>query len=62
MAAEVPSGSQIFVDVPGVNAAGVEWIAERGGEEVFTCARMYYGTPPASEWTAVFGVTTLELS
>ena len=61
MAAEVPTGSEIFVDVPEVNSAGMEWIAERGGEEVFTCARMYYGTPPASDWTAVFGVTTLEL-
>jgi GNAT superfamily N-acetyltransferase len=61
MTAEVPVDSEVFVDVPGVNSAGMEWVAGRGGEEVFTCARMYYGRPPTTDWPAVFGVTTLEL-
>ena len=61
MSAEVPAGSELFIDVPAVNAAGMEWIAQRDGVEVFTCARMYHGTPPATDWSAVFGVTTLEL-
>jgi GNAT superfamily N-acetyltransferase len=61
MAAEVPMGSEIFVDVPGVNVAGMDWVAGRGGTEVFTCARMYYGAPPTVDWSSVYGVTTLEL-
>ncbi len=59
--ASVPQGSELFIDVPDSNTAAMRWAAGHGGEEVFTCARMYTGTPPATDWGRVFGVTTLEL-
>ncbi len=61
LCADLPVGSQVFVDVPGVNSEALRWVTDRGGEEVFTCARMYYGPPPTTDWSRVFGVTTLEL-
>lgn len=61
LTAGVPEGSEIFIDVPEVNEPAMQWVVERGGQEVFRCARMYYGPPPATDWAAVFGVTTLEL-
>ncbi len=59
--AHVPPGCEVFIDVPDVNAPAMRWAAELGGQEVFSCARMYYGRPPATDWSRVFGVTTLEL-
>ena len=61
LTAGIPEGSEVFVDVPSVNAPAVQWAARRGGQEVFACARMYYRAAPAIEWSSVFGVTTLEL-
>ncbi|MFN8183178.1 MAG: GNAT family N-acetyltransferase [Candidatus Nanopelagicales bacterium] len=61
LAAATPAGSEIFVDVPSVNESAVRWAASLGGQEVFACARMYYGAPPAVDWSSVYGVTTLEL-
>lgn len=61
LTAQVSAASDIFIDVPSVNTAGMQWAAQRGGEVTFTCARMYYGTPPSVEWSNVFGVTSLEL-
>ena len=59
--AHVPPGTELFLDVPDSNAAAMRWAQSLGGTEVFTCARMYAGTPPRTDWSRVFGVTTLEL-
>ncbi len=61
LTAGIPAGSDVFVDVPSVNESAVQWAARRGGQEVFSCARMYHGAAPAADWASVFGVTTLEL-
>lgn len=58
----LPAGSEVFLDVPSSNAVALRWAEEElGGVEVFTCARMYTGKAPATDWSRVFGVTTLEL-
>jgi GNAT superfamily N-acetyltransferase len=54
-------GEALFLDVPEVNAAAMDLAAEHGMTEVFGCARMYLGDPPATPWSRVFGVTTFEL-
>jgi len=59
--AHVPVGSELFLDVPDSNVEAMRWAGSLGGTEVFTCARMYTGTPPRTDWSRVFGVTTLEL-
>ncbi|MEY3023534.1 MAG: hypothetical protein RJA16_360 [Planctomycetota bacterium] len=54
-------GETIQLDVPEVNAAAVEMATRRGMHEVFGCARMTLGSPPALPWHEIFGVTTFEL-
>jgi hypothetical protein len=59
--ASVADGEDVFVDVPEHNPAAMA-LAERNGlQEVFGCARMYYGTAPPIPWDLVYGVTTFEL-
>lgn len=54
-------GEPVFLDVPDVNTAAVELGERHGMEEVFGCARMYDGPPPALPWDRIYGVTTFEL-
>jgi GNAT superfamily N-acetyltransferase len=54
-------GGALFLDVPEVNEAAMALADEHGMTEVFGCARMYLGDPPATPWSRVFGVTTFEL-
>jgi len=55
------AGEPIFLDVPDVNPKALALAAGLGMEEVFACARMYLGEPPALPWERIFGATTLEL-
>lgn len=57
----VEPGTELFLDVPDINDAAMQWAQSLGGVEVFRCARMYTATPPRTDWSRVFGVTTLEL-
>jgi hypothetical protein len=55
------AGGPYFLDVPDRNAEAVGLADGLGLEQVFACARMYRGEPPAQDWDRVFGATTLEL-
>jgi len=59
--AEFASGGPVFLDAPENNAAAVELVKHHRMTEVFGCARMYLGPPPAVAHERVFGVTTFEL-
>ena len=51
----------VFLDVPERNSAALDLVARHDLTEVFGCARMTYGPPPALPWDEIFGVTTYEL-
>ncbi len=54
-------GGKIILDVPEVNAAGIE-LAERFGlEQSFETARMYKGEKPELPLQKIYGVTSFEL-
>jgi hypothetical protein len=55
------SGGEIFLDVPGPNAAAVELAEAHGLAPVFQTARMYSGPIRPVALGRVFGVTTFEL-
>ncbi len=55
------AGEAIFLDVPEVNAAALDLVHRHGMTEVFGCARMTLGPPPALPWDEIYGVTTFEL-
>lgn len=54
-------GASVFLDVPERNAAALALTERHGLTEVFGCARMTYGPPPALPWDEIYGVTTYEL-
>ncbi len=51
----------LFLDAPENNPAAMAFVAQRRMTEVFGCARMYLGPPPAVAHERIFGVTTFEL-
>ncbi|XHF40206.1 GNAT family N-acetyltransferase [Metapseudomonas boanensis] len=55
------AGGPLFLDAPENNPAAMELVRQEGMIEVFGCARMYLGPPPALAHERVFGVTTFEL-
>jgi GNAT superfamily N-acetyltransferase len=55
------AGGPLYLDVPENNRAAIELVHQRRMVEVFGCARMYLGPPPALAHEHVFGVTTFEL-
>jgi GNAT superfamily N-acetyltransferase len=55
------AGGPLFIDVPENNPAAIELAHQHRMVEVFGCARMYLGHPPALAHEHVFGVTTFEL-
>lgn len=59
--AEFASGGPVFLDAPENNPAAMELVKTQQMNEVFGCARMYLGPPPAIKQERVFGVTTFEL-
>jgi len=54
-------GDPVYLDVPDCNPEALALAAALGMDEVFACARMYLGEPPALPWSRIFGATTLEL-
>ena len=55
------TGMPVHLDVPERNAAAMDLAARYGMREVFGCAKMTCGTPPALPWSRIFGVTSFEL-
>lgn len=55
------AGQAIFIDVPEINQAAMKMVSDKGMQEVFGCACMYYGPQPTLADDAIFGVTTFEL-
>jgi ribosomal protein S18 acetylase RimI-like enzyme len=60
LSARIP-GESIFLDAPENNPAAVAMAYKFQMEEVFGCARMYYGPKPELPEQQIFGVTTFEL-
>ena len=60
LTAEV-AGETIVLDAPEIHDDAMALARDRGLSEVFGCARMYYGPPPATPWDRIYGVTTFEL-
>ncbi|MFY1032429.1 GNAT family N-acetyltransferase [Pseudomonas asiatica] len=59
--AEFAQGCPLFLDAPENNPAAMALVRQQGMIEVFGCARMYLGPPPAIAHERVFAVTTFEL-
>jgi GNAT superfamily N-acetyltransferase len=59
--AEFAEGGPLFLDAPQNNPAAMALVQQQAMTEVFGCARMYLGPPPAIAHERVFGVTTFEL-
>jgi len=51
----------VFLDAPENNPAAMALVQEQRMTEVFGCARMYLGQPPAINHERIYGVTTFEL-
>ena len=54
-------GDLVFIDVPENNTQALTLARRHDLDEVFGCARMYYGPPPELVHNEIFGVTTFEL-
>ncbi len=59
--ARFAAGGPLFLDAPENNPAAIGLAHQHRMVEVFGCARMYLGPPPALAHEHVFGVTTFEL-
>lgn len=59
--AKCAEGGPLFLDAPENNPAAMALVQQQNMIEVFGCARMYLGPPPAIAHERVFGVTTFEL-
>lgn len=55
------AGDPIHLDAPENNADAMALAERHGLVEVFGCARMYLGEPPATPWSRIYGVTSFEL-
>ena len=55
------AGSEVFLDVPEINSAGVSMADRLGLTQIFETARMYTGAVPELPMDHIFGVTTFEL-
>jgi GNAT superfamily N-acetyltransferase len=60
LAAAVPAGAGVFVDMPAANPRTPTLVAARGMQPVFETARMYLNGRPPEDPSRVFGVTTFE--
>ena len=54
-------GVPIHLDVPERNHAAMALVERHGMREIFGCAKMTLGTPPALPWDRIYGVTSFEL-
>jgi len=55
------SGAAIYIDVPEANEAAMSLTQRHGMQEVFGCAKMYFGPRPELPQDEIFAVTTFEL-
>lgn len=55
------SGTAIYIDIPEDNLAAMALAQRHGMNEVFGCAKMYYGPRPELAEDEIFAVTTFEL-
>ncbi|WP_343219143.1 GNAT family N-acetyltransferase [Cerasicoccus frondis] len=55
------NGEPLFLDTPENNPAALALAEANGLQEVFGCARMYYGPIPPLPWANIYGITTFEL-
>ena len=55
------AGEPVFLDAPENNPQALALAQSHGMNEVFGCARMYYGPAPSLPGEEIFGVTTFEL-
>ena len=61
LAAQLPPGARVQLDIPAVNADAVALVAAHGLAPVFQTARMYNGAAPALPVERLYGVTSFEL-
>jgi len=54
-------GESVFIDVPEINQSAMNLVRDKGMEEVFGCARMYFSSVPTLPDAQIYGVTTFEL-
>jgi ribosomal protein S18 acetylase RimI-like enzyme len=57
----IPAGSELFLDVPMINAEAIALAQRHQMQPGFATARMYTQAPPIIPMTQIFGVTSLEL-
>ena len=55
------NASEVMIDIPDPNRAGIGLAGAMGLEPVFSCARMYRGAVPNRRVAHIFGETTFEL-
>lgn len=55
------AGEPVYIDVPEINDSAMQLVSDKGMQEVFGCARMYFGDKPALPDAQIYGVTTFEL-
>ena len=55
------AGGPVFLDAPENNPGAMALVTRHRMVEVFGCARMYLGPPPAVAHERIFGITTFEL-
>ena len=58
--ADLAAGEELFLDLPGPNAAGMAMARDLGLDVRFETARMYRGSAPDLVLDRVFGITTFE--
>ena len=61
LAAQLPEGTRVQLDLPAINADAVALAAAHGMTAVFETARMYNGAAPALPLGRLYGVTSFEL-
>lgn len=55
------AGMPVHLDVPECNSSAMSLAERHGMREIFGCAKMTLGTPPALPWDQIYGVTSFEL-
>ncbi|SHF60609.1 Ribosomal protein S18 acetylase RimI [Microbulbifer donghaiensis] len=61
LTASVPTGRQVFLDIPESNAHALALVERHKMEMVFETARMYSGEDPQQPMERIYGITTFEL-
>jgi hypothetical protein len=61
LAAQLPPGARVQLDIPALNPAAVALVAAHGMAPVFQTARMYTGAAPALPLQRLYGITSFEL-